>query len=58
MVLVDDGETHVVSYIPEEVVWQTLSHFGFSKHALRKHCTGEGKCERTGRNNWKYEKQF
>ena len=58
MVLIDDRQGDVVSYIPEEAAWGKVLHLGFSKCALRKHCVEEGKCERTGRNKWKYNEQY
>ena len=47
--LIDAKETDDVSYIPERVALQKLLHFRLTKQSLRKHCLGEGKCQRVGR---------
>ena len=57
-ILIDGRETGVVSYIAEEVAWQKVSHLGFSRCALRNHCAEVGKCERVGRNSWRYKEQY
>jgi hypothetical protein len=58
IVLIDEQPGDVVSYIPEKEAWKKVSHFGFSKRALRKHCGEKGKCERTGRTKWQYDEQY